>query len=294
MGTSPVLTKWIKWLDVIKAEVQQELVLPKHTFSEIQGIIKANPKLQQQNYFYRYLARTYISHMLMGVRRQTKIGKDSISFARLLQEMIDNSQIISREYYVGLYKDTEAQVAKSFADNDFNKFADPGFSHIKPSLICDDLTKLRSVAKRCEKYADKRIAHWDKSPPKEIPTYNELDDVVELLDKLYAKYAQLFHGSSAQSLLGTFQYDWKSIFYIPWISNVKTGEAMATDVQFNSSMIHVRLLDGRVISAPLEWYSKLRDATDEQRANWQIIGEGVGIHWEDIDEDISVASILNG
>ena len=59
-------------------------------------------------------------------------------------------------------------------------------------------------------------------------------------------------------------------------------------------MMHVRLLDGREISVPLEWFPRLRDATDAQRKNWRLISKGVGIHWEDVDEDISAASLLKG
>ena len=72
----------------------------------------------------------------------------------------------------------------------------------------------------------------------------------------------------------------------------KTLEAMASEVWFDADMMHVRLLDGREISAPLEWFPRLRNATDEQREKWRLIGKGVGIHWEDIDEDISVAALL--
>ena len=52
--------------------------------------------------------------------------------------------------------------------------------------------------------------------------------------------------------------------------------------------MHVRLLDRREISVPLEWLPRLRDAKNRQRKNWRLIGRGVGIHWEDLDEDISV------
>ncbi|MBI4294844.1 MAG: DUF2442 domain-containing protein [Chloroflexi bacterium] len=69
---------------------------------------------------------------------------------------------------------------------------------------------------------------------------------------------------------------------------------MASEVWFDSNMIHIRLLDGRELSVPLEWFPRLRDATDEQRGKWRLIGKGVGIHWADIDEDISVASLLKG
>lgn len=72
----------------------------------------------------------------------------------------------------------------------------------------------------------------------------------------------------------------------------KTSEAMASEVWFDSNMMHVRLLDGREISVPLEWFPRLRDATDEQKKRWRLIGRGIGIHWDDLDEDISVAALL--
>ena len=66
----------------------------------------------------------------------------------------------------------------------------------------------------------------------------------------------------------------------------------ATDVQFGAASMHVVLADGREISAPLEWFPRLRDATPEQRRNWRLIGQGEGIHWSDLDEDVSVNSLL--
>ena len=75
---------------------------------------------------------------------------------------------------------------------------------------------------------------------------------------------------------------------------VKTLEPMASDVWFDSVMMHIRLLDGREISVPLEWFPKLRDATETQRKKWRLIGKGVGIHWEELDEDVSVDALLRG
>ncbi len=75
---------------------------------------------------------------------------------------------------------------------------------------------------------------------------------------------------------------------------VKTLEPMASDVWFDSVMMHIRLLDGREISVPLEWFPKLRDAKQEQRGKWRLIGKGIGIHWEELDEDISVDALLKG
>lgn len=66
----------------------------------------------------------------------------------------------------------------------------------------------------------------------------------------------------------------------------------ADKVWFDDVSIHVILADGRVISVPLEWFPSLRDATKEQREKYYFIGKGIGIHWDEIDEDLSVAGLL--
>jgi hypothetical protein len=66
------------------------------------------------------------------------------------------------------------------------------------------------------------------------------------------------------------------------------------DVRFTDDTMAVDLNDGRTIVAPLAWYPKLLDATPEQRANWQISGAGYGIHWPDLDEDLSSEGLLRG
>lgn len=64
------------------------------------------------------------------------------------------------------------------------------------------------------------------------------------------------------------------------------------DVVITDEMLSVALADGRKISAPLVWFPRLINATPEQRVRWEPCGGGYGIHWEAVDEDISVASLL--
>jgi hypothetical protein len=71
-------------------------------------------------------------------------------------------------------------------------------------------------------------------------------------------------------------------------------DATTVAVRIDESLLWVTLADGRELAAPLAWFPRLRDATHEQRANWRLIGRGQGIHWEDVDEDISVAALLRG
>lgn len=67
---------------------------------------------------------------------------------------------------------------------------------------------------------------------------------------------------------------------------------LATEIEFTQAAMVVQLDDGRSISVPLDWFPTLKQATPVQLNNWRFIGEGVGIHWEDLDEDISVAGLL--
>lgn len=66
----------------------------------------------------------------------------------------------------------------------------------------------------------------------------------------------------------------------------------AVEVWFKNLQMIVRLDDGREIAVPLNWFPRLRDASEQQRNNWRLIGGGEGIHWQDIDEDILVEGLL--
>lgn len=70
--------------------------------------------------------------------------------------------------------------------------------------------------------------------------------------------------------------------------------AKVVDVSVSDTTLKVSLDDGREMSVPLEWFPRLRDASAAQRANWRLIGTGEGMHWPDVDEDISVAGLLRG
>ena len=73
-----------------------------------------------------------------------------------------------------------------------------------------------------------------------------------------------------------------------------SNEPIAVDVEVTDSAIRVALEDGRELSVPVEWFPRLRKATPEQRKNWRLIGRGEGIHWPDVDEDISVIGLFTG
>ena len=78
------------------------------------------------------------------------------------------------------------------------------------------------------------------------------------------------------------------------MSIVESSEPRIRDVKVTSDAIIAYLVDGRVLSVPLAWSWRLSEATARQRARFRLIGDGQGVHWPDIDEDISVEGMLHG
>ena len=68
----------------------------------------------------------------------------------------------------------------------------------------------------------------------------------------------------------------------------------AVDVQITEDTLSVELSDGRNIAVPIDWYPRLAHGTTEENRNWKLIGRGQGIHWENLDEDISIEGLLAG
>ena len=75
---------------------------------------------------------------------------------------------------------------------------------------------------------------------------------------------------------------------------VEAAEPLASEVFVSEDELTVHLVDGRKISVPLVWFPRLLHGSREQRDRFELIGEGEGIHWEELDEDISVADLLRG
>jgi len=76
--------------------------------------------------------------------------------------------------------------------------------------------------------------------------------------------------------------------------SISVDDAVAVGVVIDERELHVRMKDGRTISVPLDWFPRLTDASAEERADWRLIGVGEGIHWPQLDEDVSIAALLRG
>lgn len=73
-----------------------------------------------------------------------------------------------------------------------------------------------------------------------------------------------------------------------------TDRVLIRDVRCDDTMLFVDLTDGRTLGTPLFWYPRLLAATPDQRARWELLGPGIGVHWPDVDEDLSLEGMLAG
>ena len=220
MKIDPKLNKWLKWLEIIQSEIY-DLVVSKDIFWQVQNLIKDNKQIQKPSIFYRHLGDTYVSHILIGIRRQIKYDQNSISFIRLLKEIEENPQIITRDYFTSLYSDS---IVKDLADTDFDKYSGNDPSYISPIFVKKDLKKLKEITLKCEAFADRRVAHRDKRDPNHILKFDDINNCVDFLDKLYCQYHLIFHADYSDSLKPTYQYDWKAIFDFPWRTKSTTTQ----------------------------------------------------------------------
>jgi hypothetical protein len=76
--------------------------------------------------------------------------------------------------------------------------------------------------------------------------------------------------------------------------STSVDDALAVDVVIDDRELHVRMKDGRTISAPLDWFPRLAGASSADRADWRLIGAGEGVHWRRLDEDVSISALLRG
>jgi hypothetical protein len=203
-------TMWGEWIIVIHEEVENA-VLNRHIRREVAAIIDANPRIQRSSSFYEWMAAVYSDSGLMAVRRQLDKDPQSISLARLLSEIIAYPNVLSRGRFVSLYRSELEDVAQL----EFDARVAHGAHHIEPPSVQIDLDALRAKTRDVERYGTKRVAHFDEQAPKNIPTFQELDEAIDLIRSLWIKYLFLLRAVSYQEPVWT--YDWKAIFREPWI-----------------------------------------------------------------------------
>lgn len=171
--------KWEKWADLVCQDCGNVL-LSRKMFLDLHKMIEKNPKMQQSDYFHEYMNYTYVAHVDMMLRKHAKIGRENISLAGLARDILNNKDQVKGPFAVEAF---EAAI------NHFTQ-----------------------CAKKVESFADRVIAHRDKRAPSYTPTYNEVHEAIDSMDRLAVQCSLAVGGDYSDTCKPTVQYGWLLIF----------------------------------------------------------------------------------
>lgn len=209
-----------EWLSIVYANVT-EAVVNQYVFWEVQDIIRANRQLQNTStIFYDWMGSTFVHSTALAVRRQLDTDKNCVSLHRLLLELKEFPDLISRDYHLSLYNRPEfsAEFADHQANYTYDQHVGKNATVLDINTIQQEIDSLKTASGSLHHYADRIIAHYDKRGLEQrTPKFDDISECLTVLERLVLRYILLFNGAWQDSLLPTFQYDWKQVFRIPWI-----------------------------------------------------------------------------
>ena len=188
--------KWDRWLETIRAEVYR-LHVNHHTFHRIRQFALDNPAFMTQgalatNAFWPFLHETFVHYAAVAVRRQCEVDTQVISLARLLDEIAENADLYQRDAFVAArtvrggskIEEETAQRANAF----FDVFALGSGPEVDPLTVLMDLAHLHDSSQEIRRFADRRVAHFDKRETSLISDLSLVDEPIERISETLVRY----------------------------------------------------------------------------------------------------------
>ncbi len=195
--------QWKRQFKIIEKQIT-ELALRRFIYREVTKLIQTNPRLQVRSAFYDWMRTVYLTDMTVSIRRLVDWDKRTISFIRLLGDMIRHPEVISRRRFTHPYKN----FMKQFGHRDYERFAKPGQNILDKNLIVSHRKTILRSQKKIRHFLNNHIAHLNKYRRKPFPTYAELEMCLDTLELLMKKYALLFEQVALAQVAPVIQYDW--------------------------------------------------------------------------------------
>lgn len=215
--------KWIKWVEEIRKDTES-ILINQEIHRQYLDILKSNKEIQSPSDFHEWTIRNYGSYVVMAIRRQLDNDSDVISLKRLLIELKQTPQLITKQWFRTLYIKPTNNIllfTEAYADSDFEAYAGHK-NYFDPLIAESDLKKLETLGKIITRYANKQIAH--RTNIKVTITFSEINNFLKEFESIVTKYVLLFTASSYVSLTPIYQYDWELIFTKAWIKSVTFNE----------------------------------------------------------------------
>ena len=217
------LEKWTSW---ISGRIKDEVItmhMHWETWSHVQKMLAANPALPN-SYWWAFMSDTYGITQAVAVRRQLDTHRDVASLGKLVSEIAEEPEIVTRSFWLRL-RDTDHPIDVQLADESWrHTFGGEVRDHLDPAIPKADLDAARRASEGVRKYVDQHLAHSDRQAvPAPVPSVPELHYAIDVIGHLFKKYATLLTASDWITLVPIVQYDWMALFREPWMPEGWSG-----------------------------------------------------------------------
>jgi hypothetical protein len=212
--------KWLKWLKKVSNETHT-LWLYRDYWRGLAEMTQANDDIPPSTFF-SALGTWYAAAQMTAVRRQLDRDTRSVSLWRLLTDIADHPEVMTRERYVALWlpevrDETDREIRTAEANKTYDdRFAGAGNDVIPPERTLEDRERLEHLAEPVTVFVNKRVAHSDEENLPAAPTYAEIDGAVDELGELLRKYVSLLEAAWLAEIAPVHQEPWERAFTVAW------------------------------------------------------------------------------
>ncbi len=207
--------KWKGWLEKIGNDLGW-LLTSNDIFERVRNIVDSNKRIQSPDLFHRWIIDNYVARVAVGIGRLNDHDCRTISLHRLIKDISENLEAMTRDYFVSRYPDWMRD--KGVTDHDFDKFAEKNSRLISPGRLNGDIDLLDEETRLVKDFRDQWIAHFDSNREiKRMPTFEDVDKSLQVIDCIFCKYYLLVDGGGMTTRKPALQFDWKEPLKHAWI-----------------------------------------------------------------------------
>jgi hypothetical protein len=209
-GEGEPFDHWRTWLEAIQQDVWR-MHVGRTIWGRFVEIVNASDELREHPTFPGWITTNYAAAQSLAIRRQIDKRTDVASLRRLLMELEGQPEAITRERFLRV----NCGGSERIAAQRWPPLADPSGAHLDSAVVRADLDELLTTAATVERFASKRLAHWDVDDWTTPVTYGELHDCVDAVGKLLERYSGLLTGTT-QGADPILPIGWGRVFWSPW------------------------------------------------------------------------------